>query len=110
MKLSEASQVVRDEFIRVYNLNSNRFKDELYYLIPKEIFPQTIEKEIYSDAGFWGNLIKPKRKKVYCGKIQLGNQERQMYFKHPTFLKISKKDRVKHVITNNKAKGVKIKD
>mgnify|MGYP006162534349 CR=1 FL=1 len=110
MKLSEATEAVRDEFIKIYNLSRLRFKDELYYLIPEKIFTKTVEKDIYSDAGFWGNLIKPKRKSVYCGTIKLGGQEYQMYSKHPTFLKISKKDRERYITTKNKAKGVKIKD
>jgi hypothetical protein len=110
MKLSEASEEVRDEFIKIYNLSRNIFKDELYYLIPEKIFAETIEKDIYSDAGFWGNLIKPRRKNVYCGTIQLGGKEYQMYSKRPTFLKISRKDRERYITTKKKAKGVKIKD
>ena len=110
IKLSEAPEAVRDEFIKIYNLDRFSFKDELYYLIPKEIFSKTVEKDIYSDSGFWGNLIKPKRKNVYCGTIQWNGKEHQMYFKYPTFLKISKKDRTKHITRTNKLKGNYIKD
>ena len=110
MKLSEASQEIREKFIKIYNLNQTPFKDELYYLIPTKIFTKFVNKEIYSDAGFWGNLIQPKRKNVYCGTIQWDGKEHQMYSKHATFLKISKKDRSKHITKTNKLKGNYIKD
>lgn len=110
MKLSQVSEEVRRDFIKMYSNSRHKFNDELYYLIPEKIFTKNIEKDIYSDAGFLGNLIKPNYKNVYCGIIQIGSNEYHMYSKHPTFLKISKKDKEKHITRKKKAKGVKIKD
>ena len=110
MKLSEAPKQIKEEFLKIYKLNQFDFQDELYYLIPEKIFLSYVDKDIYSESGFLINLFKPKRKNLWCGTINWDGKEHQIYFKSPTFLKISKKDKKKHITKNKKLKGNYIQD
>jgi len=110
MKLSETPTQIKEEFLKIYKLNQFDFQNELYYLIPDKIFSRYVDKDIYSESGFFKNLFKPKRKNVWCGTVNWDGKEHQIYFKYPTFLKISKKDKKKHITKIKKLKGNYIKD
>tara|TARA_B100000902_G_scaffold216935_1_gene206205 strand:- start:17732 stop:18412 length:681 start_codon:yes stop_codon:yes gene_type:complete len=109
MRLSEVSKEVREEFIKLYRLQNVPLLEELYYLVPEKITKERVHKKIRTKSKILRKL-QPKWKQVYCGETSWGKDNYQLYFNHPTFLMISKKDDKRYRINIKKHKGNYIKD
>lgn len=109
MRLSEADNKIKNQFIDLYNLESNSLLKEVYYLIPDKISTQLVHKKIRTKSSFWRRFQK-KRKNINCGTVLWGEEEYQVYFKKPTFLMISRDDDKNYRIKIKKHKGNYIKN
>ena len=109
MRLSEATNKTKKEFIEIFGLEKVPLLNELYYLIPEKISKQVVHKKIRTKSRFLRRFQKTK-KNVYCGTILWGEETHQVYFKNPTFLMISKEDDKKSRTKIKKHKGNYIKD